>query len=72
MDNDEDIFAEFWGHDAMEGSRKFFQILNSCIRDSIVWTCHRYYERQFETAFFEVDPPQTTESCQKIFLKAKL
>ena len=56
----------------MKGSRRKFKKYNSCIPGSGVCTYDSYYERQFETAFFEVEPGQTLEPCQKKFFKAKI
>ena len=55
----------------MKGSRRKFKKYNSCIPGSGVCTYDSYYERQFETAFFQLGPDQTSGSRQKIFFEAK-
>ena len=62
----------FWGHDAMKGSRRKFKKYNSCIPGSGVCTYDSYYERQFETAFFQLGHDQTRGPCQKFFFDAKV
>ena len=56
----------------MKGSRRKFKKYNSCIPGSGVCTYDSYYERQFETAFFQLGHDQTHGPCQKFFFEAKV
>ena len=63
---------EFWGQDAMKGSRKKLKILISYRHGSWVWHCYSYFERQLKDTLFQLNSDQTPEPCQKYFFEAKI